>query len=79
MLITKHDTCNDVVSGSNRTMKIRLRTASTHLRNVFSRTTEINEGNINKVGAVTDSHCLLFKRVLRSHRNDLSQLQILNK
>lgn len=49
----------------------------THLSDVFSRTTKINECYINKIRAVTDSHRLLLERILWSHRYDLSQLKIL--
>lgn len=44
----------------------------THLGDVSPRTTEINECYINEIGAVAHGHGLLFKRVLRTHRYDLS-------
>jgi hypothetical protein len=49
----------------------------THLCDVFSRAAEINECYIYKVRTVADSYGLFFERILRSHRNDLSQFQIL--
>jgi hypothetical protein len=62
-----------LIKNSSKNRFIRL----THLCDVFSRTAEINECYIHKVRAVADCDSFFFECVLRSHRNDLPQFQIL--
>lgn len=51
---------------------------STHLSDVFPRATEVQERNVDEIRAVAHCHRLLLERILRSHRNDLSQFKILH-